>query len=67
MLETLCTTEFHSSCLVAVFRCLYGPVWSISSAIPYLLVASFLRVLPLNHSGQFGKLKQTPQCFCFDE
>ena len=31
--------------------------------IPFLLVASFLRVLPLNHSGQFCRLKQTPQCF----
>ena len=42
-------------------------LWSISYAIPFLLVASFLRVLPLDHSGQFCRLKQTPQCFCFNE
>ena len=57
-------TEFHSSSLVAVFRCLYGVLLL---RYLFLLIVPFFRVLPLEHSGQFCRLRQTPQCFCFEE
>ena len=50
----------------AVLSRLFG-VWSILTVIPFLLVVSFFRVLPPEHSGQFCRLRETPQCFCFDE
>ena len=33
----------------------------------FLLIVSFFRVLALEDYGQFRRLRQTPQFFCFDE